>query len=92
MMPYDDIFITPLSHIIKVIFHCFLFQIGVLLGGEPNSTKAQMQEVIDFETKLANITIPSEDRRDEEKMYHQVAVAELQEIAPFVSLFLVVSK
>lgn len=49
-----------------------------------------MQEVIEFETKLANITIPSEDRRDEEKMYHQVAVAELQEIAPFVSLFLVV--
>lgn len=49
-----------------------------------------MQEVIEFETKLANITIPSEDRRDEEKMYHQVAVADLQEIAPFVSLFLVV--
>lgn len=49
-----------------------------------------MQEVIEFETKLANITIPAEDRRDEEKMYHQVAVAELQEIAPFVSLFLVV--
>lgn len=50
-----------------------------------------MQEVIEFETKLANITIPAEDRRDEEKMYHQVAVAELQEIAPFVSLFVVVN-
>ncbi|XP_046673742.1 endothelin-converting enzyme homolog isoform X3 [Homalodisca vitripennis] len=63
----------------------YMTKIGVLLGGEPNSTKAQMQQVIDFETKLADITIPSEDRRDEEKMYHRVAIAELQEIAPFMS-------
>ncbi|XP_054269922.1 endothelin-converting enzyme homolog [Macrosteles quadrilineatus] len=63
----------------------YMTKIGILLGGDPNNTKDQMQEVIDFETKLAEITIPSEDRRDEEKMYHRVAIAELQEIAPFMS-------
>lgn len=58
---------------------------GVLLGGEYNSTKAQMEAVRDFETKLATITIPAEERRDEEKLYHKMPIAELQEIAPFVS-------
>ena len=62
-----------------------LFQVGVLLGGELNSTRGQMKDVIQFETRLAEITIPSEDRRDEEKLYHRMAISELQEHAPFVS-------
>lgn len=61
------------------------FQVGVLLGGEYNSTKEQMQAVLDFETKLAEITIPMELRRDEEKIYNLMTIAELQDKAPFVS-------
>uniref|UniRef100_A0A1B6E866 Endothelin-converting enzyme 1 n=1 Tax=Clastoptera arizonana TaxID=38151 RepID=A0A1B6E866_9HEMI len=63
----------------------YMTKVGVLLGGEYNSTKAQMEAVIEFETKLANITIPAEDRRDEEKLYNQMPIAQLQEIAPFMS-------
>lgn len=44
-----------------------------------------MQAVLDFETKLANITTPMEQRRDEEKIYHAMTIAELQVKAPFVS-------
>lgn len=62
------------------------FQIGVLLGGEENFTKKQMQDVIAFETKLAEITIPPEERRDEEKMYNLMSLSELQRKAPFVRL------
>lgn len=58
---------------------------GVLLGGEPNTTKAQMQAIIDFETRLANITIPSEQRRDEEALYNLMTIKQLQAIADFVS-------
>lgn len=57
----------------------------MLLGGDANSTKTQMQAVVDFETKLANITTPNELRRDEEKLYNLMTIAELQEKAPFVS-------
>lgn len=57
---------------------------GVLLGGDPESTKVQMQAVLGFETDLANITTPSELRRDEQSLYNLMTVAELQEIAPFV--------
>jgi endothelin-converting enzyme len=44
-----------------------------------------MQAVIDFETRLAEITSPPEDRRDEEKLYHLVPLSEVQHMAPFVS-------
>lgn len=60
-------------------------QIGVLLGGEENSTKKQMQDVVDFETKLAQIMTPLEERRDEEKLYNLMSLSELQRKAPFVS-------
>ena len=43
-----------------------------------------MQDVIDFETKIAQITIPQEDRRDEEKLYNIMTIMQLQEQAPFV--------
>lgn len=60
------------------------FQIGVLLGGEENSTRRQMQDVIDFETKLAEITTPPDERRDEEKLYNLMPLSELQRKAAFV--------
>ena len=45
-----------------------------------------MQAVIDFETQLAEITSPPEDRRDEEKLYHLMPLSEVQNLAPFVSI------
>ncbi|KAL3271004.1 hypothetical protein HHI36_021505 [Cryptolaemus montrouzieri] len=62
----------------------YMTKVGVLLGGEPNSTKEQMAAVIEFETRLANITTPSELRRDEESLYHQYTIADLQEKAGFI--------
>ena len=32
------------------------------------------------------ITVPSEDRRDEEKIYHKISISDLQNMAPFVCL------
>ena len=46
-----------------------------------------MSDVIEFETILASIMAPPEDRRDEEKLYNLRTVSELQELAPFVSIF-----
>lgn len=44
-----------------------------------------MQDVISFEAELAKIMVPDEERRDEEKIYHRMSIAELQNKAPFVS-------
>lgn len=46
-----------------------------------------MAAVIEFETQIAEITSPPEDRRDEEKLYHLMPLSEVQQTAPFVSDF-----
>ncbi|XP_054713276.1 endothelin-converting enzyme homolog isoform X1 [Uloborus diversus] len=71
----DEVLVAYLSYMTKV---------GVLLGGEENATRAQMEDVIEFETKLANITIPAEERRDDEELYHKKTISELRELAPVI--------
>ncbi|XP_071145795.1 endothelin-converting enzyme homolog isoform X1 [Mytilus edulis] len=63
----------------------YLTKVGVLLGEEENSTRQQMIDVIEFETQIANITIPREERRDEEKIYHKITIGKLQENSTFVN-------
>ncbi|XP_075871089.1 endothelin-converting enzyme 2b isoform X3 [Nelusetta ayraudi] len=62
----------------------YMVELGLLLGGERSSSHLLMQQILDFETALADITVPQDQRRDEEKIYHKVTVAELQVLAPAV--------
>lgn len=36
-----------------------------------------MGAIVDFETALANISVPQEDRRDEELIYHKMEAKDL---------------
>ncbi|RUS83741.1 hypothetical protein EGW08_008492, partial [Elysia chlorotica] len=56
----------------------YMTDVFTLLGA-PNKTiiRSKMEDVILFETELANITTPNEDRRDERKMYHKMTLANL---------------
>uniref|UniRef100_A0A8D2D4E8 endothelin-converting enzyme 1 n=1 Tax=Sciurus vulgaris TaxID=55149 RepID=A0A8D2D4E8_SCIVU len=60
----------------------YMEELGILLGGQPTSTREQMQQVLELETQLANITVPQDQRRDEEKIYHKMSISELQTLAP----------
>uniref|UniRef100_A0A8C1UWC7 Endothelin-converting enzyme 1 n=1 Tax=Cyprinus carpio TaxID=7962 RepID=A0A8C1UWC7_CYPCA len=62
----------------------FLVELGMLLGGSEETSQKMMQEIIDFETALANITVPQEERRDEMKIYHKIQAKELATLAPAV--------
>lgn len=55
----------------------FLVELGVLLGGSEETSRTLMGEIVDFETTLANITIPQEERRDEELIYNKMKVKDL---------------
>lgn len=63
---------------VLVAYLDYMVVLGTLLGGEKGSTRLQMQQILNFEKALANITVPQDQRRDEEKIYHKVSVAELQ--------------
>uniref|UniRef100_A0A8C8S0I0 Endothelin-converting enzyme 1 n=1 Tax=Pelusios castaneus TaxID=367368 RepID=A0A8C8S0I0_9SAUR len=63
----------------------YMVRLGMLLGGaDKESTRQQMQQILDFEMALANITIPQEKRRDEEEIYHKMTAGELKNLAPAV--------
>ncbi|KAL1123319.1 hypothetical protein AAG570_002405 [Ranatra chinensis] len=85
-LPTRDMYLNTTSN--EKILHAYLeymTEIGVLLGGERNTTRDMMKEVIEFETRLAEITVPADERRDEEKLYNNMAIAQLQELAPFIN-------
>lgn len=52
--------------------------LGVLLGGSEETSRRLMGEILDFETTLANITVPLEARRDEELIYHKMDAKDLK--------------
>ncbi|XP_072210430.1 endothelin-converting enzyme 1 isoform X3 [Excalfactoria chinensis] len=63
----------------------YMVQLGMFLGGtDEESTRQQMQQILEFETALANITIPQEKHRDEEVIYHKMTAGELKDLAPAV--------
>uniref|UniRef100_A0A671T9B9 Endothelin-converting enzyme 1 n=1 Tax=Sinocyclocheilus anshuiensis TaxID=1608454 RepID=A0A671T9B9_9TELE len=62
----------------------YLVELGMLLGGSEETSQKMMQEIIDFETALANITVPQDERRDEMKIYHKIQAKELATLAPAV--------
>ncbi|XP_043474740.1 endothelin-converting enzyme homolog isoform X2 [Leptopilina heterotoma] len=85
-LPTIDNYLNKTEHEkVLVAYLEYMTKIGVLLGGEENSTRRQMQDIINFETKIAEITIPQEERRDDEKMYNLMRIGDLQKMAPFIS-------
>lgn len=55
----------------------FLVELGVLLGGSEETSSSLMLEIVDFESTLANITVPQDERRDEELIYHKMEAKDL---------------
>ncbi|CAJ0934788.1 unnamed protein product [Ranitomeya imitator] len=60
----------------------YMVDVAMLLGGYPGSVEVQMTQILELETLLANLTVPQDERRDEEKIYNRMTVAELQNLAP----------
>ncbi|XP_037108417.1 endothelin-converting enzyme 1 [Syngnathus acus] len=67
-----------------VAYQNFLVELGVLLGGSKETSRLLMGEILDFETALANITVPLEARRDEELIYHKMEAKDLKSLAPAI--------
>ncbi|XP_040564604.1 neprilysin-2 isoform X1 [Lepeophtheirus salmonis] len=66
---------------VKAYFN-YMVEIALLFGGKFNASMDEMFEVLKFENKLANITIPNEQRRNLSKMYHVMTIEELSQMDP----------
>ena len=94
LMAYLDYMTKVFTFIEQIYLHiellyilcCCCEQVGVLLNSEanPNRTRRHMRDVIEFEIRIAQITVSNAERRDEEKLYHNITIADLHNLAPFV--------
>ena len=67
-------------------YQTLMNDVGVLLGGEKSKVKDEMDQVFEFEKKLASIYEPKEKLRHSDKIYHKMTVEELQDLCPGVSI------
>ncbi|GFY59604.1 endothelin-converting enzyme homolog, partial [Trichonephila inaurata madagascariensis] len=63
----------------------YMTKTGVLLGGEEHATRLQMQDVIDFEMKLAEIMLSAEELADHNLTYRKLTINQLQMVSPFIN-------
>jgi len=56
-----------------------------LLGEAETAAQANANKVMQIETELAKSSMTRVDRRDPDKVYHKMTVAQLQELAPAIS-------
>jgi len=59
-------------------YMAFIKELCELLGGKPENS--QLLEMIEFEMKLANISVPRGELRDLEKQYNPMKISELSKI------------
>ncbi|KAH9525073.1 hypothetical protein Btru_000263 [Bulinus truncatus] len=79
-LPDRDYYLNKSISDNKILSAYLKYMVDVFqLLGAPNETfvRESMIEVIQLETEIANITMPQEDRRDENKLYHRYDLGNL---------------
>ena len=54
------------------------------MGADPERAKTELLESLTFEIKLANASLPREERRNASKLYHPMSLAELSQEIPII--------
>ena len=68
------------------------FQVAVLLGADPVRAANELKESLLFEIKLANASLPREERRNATKLYNAMKLNDIHAIAPIVNWTTYVNK
>lgn len=59
-------------------------QLAVLLGADPAKAEEELRASLEFEIKLANASLPREERRNATAMYHPMKLSEIGQVADIV--------
>ncbi|XP_038076772.1 neprilysin-1-like isoform X2 [Patiria miniata] len=63
----------------------YMVDIIVELGGDEAAARSDMSDVMTFETAIANMSIPKDERRDNEKLYNIFTLEELNAAYPQIN-------
>jgi len=60
----------------------YQIELATLLGADRERARREQTDVVLFEIKLANLSLPREERRDANKLYNPMTISELSEKVP----------
>ncbi|KAK7475945.1 hypothetical protein BaRGS_00032834, partial [Batillaria attramentaria] len=81
-MPSPDYYLKSEDASFLTAYEKFAYQVALMLGANETIAKTDVHDLVELEVKLANITIPQAERRDNEKMYNRMTVKEMHEKIP----------
>ncbi|KAF2887463.1 hypothetical protein ILUMI_18710 [Ignelater luminosus] len=65
-------------------YYDYMVDIAVIFGADKNRAETELKESLEFEMKLANISLPNEKRRNASILYNPMTVEELQQKYPSI--------
>ncbi|XP_022666783.1 endothelin-converting enzyme homolog isoform X1 [Varroa destructor] len=62
----------------------YITQVGVLMGSNEEEAKTQAESIVNLELRMAEVTMPEDERRDEKALYNKMRIMDLQRLASFI--------
>ncbi|XP_033097749.1 membrane metallo-endopeptidase-like 1 isoform X4 [Anneissia japonica] len=83
-MPSREYYLYSEYADIKEAYLTYMTTVATMLNGDSLMVKQDMADLLDFETKLANLTTPEEELRDNEALYNLMTLEELSAYVPLI--------
>lgn len=82
-LPSRDYFINNTNKNVVDAYFSYMVKIAELMGCK--DCEPAMKDVLEFETAIASIMLPQDQRRNDETMYHKYSLKEFTQQAPFLN-------
>ncbi|XP_014211901.1 neprilysin-4-like isoform X2 [Copidosoma floridanum] len=81
-LPTKDYYLQPANAIYLMAYKNYLISVASLLGATHRNARVQAEELVQFETHLANITISLNERRNATELYKRMTLERLHTAIP----------
>ncbi|XP_076086424.1 endothelin-converting enzyme homolog isoform X1 [Mytilus galloprovincialis] len=84
-MPNREYYLKGRNDKTLLAYEQFATEMAVMFGANEATAKNDMKDMVDFEIKLANISLPSAERRDEDKLYNLRTIQNIASSSPAIN-------
>ncbi|KAK7093251.1 neprilysin-1-like [Littorina saxatilis] len=81
-MPSPDYYLKSEDAQFLRVYEEYATEVAKVFGASESRAEREIRDLVELEIKLANITVPQAERRDNEKMYNRMTVKDLQDSVP----------
>lgn len=81
-LPSRDYYLKASSENDLKAYHKYMTKVAILLGANPETAAKELDDVVQFEIRLVNASLPEADRHDTSAIYKKITLPELQREVP----------